>query len=164
MTGTEICDVFDKSFGEVTQKLICVDLQKTTENKKNKMPVLQHGYWELIQTKGYINAQIICHFSEDLFQCIIDTMNGGCTPPKEEIALYLNEYVNIICGHAISKLNNMVKKPSRLSVPSFYRTSEPLHSILDNNQPEFLAYSSKAGKLQVYICCSTENDQKEDAE
>ncbi|MDY3853615.1 MAG: chemotaxis protein CheX [Butyribacter sp.] len=162
MTGREICDVFDRAFGEVTEKLVHIALKKTGDNgDEDTADILLDGYRETIQTKGYINAEIVCHFSEDLFWYIVDTMNGGSTPPKEEIPLYLNEYINIICGHALSNLNNMLNKPSRLSVPSFYKEQEPITVMCDLEQAEYLSYHSKAGVLQVYICYAFESDQKE---
>lgn len=163
MSGTEICDVFDTAFGEITQKLVRIELRKTSEDaEKKNLGTYEEGYWELIQTKGYINVKVICHFSEELFHYITDTMNGGDTPTDEEVSLYLNEYVNIICGHALSKLNDMAKRPSRLSVPSFYRKEEPMDVILDNAPLKFLSYHSRAGNLQVFICFSVENSQKEE--
>lgn len=158
----EICEVFDKAFDEVTKRLVRIELHKVREDvRREETALLERGYRESISTKGYINANIVCHFSDELFRYIIDTMNGGVTPSEDEIPLYLNEYINIICGYALSKLNNMVKKPSRLSVPSFYRLTEPLDSILDLDKIKFLSYDSKMGRLHVYICCSVGSDYEE---
>lgn len=165
MSGVEIYEVFDRAFGEVTKKLVSIDLKKVKEDAGGEETgFLEQGYRESIRTKGYINAKIVCHFSDGLFQYITDTMNGGVTPSDEEVPLYLNEYVNITCGYALSKLNNIVEKPSRLSVPSFYQMKEPLDSMLNLDKVKFLSYDSKVGRLHVYICYSVENDYEEGKE
>lgn len=162
MFDFEICDIFDKAFDEVTKKLIRIELKRAHHIDERKMlEDMQRGYWELIQTKGYVNAKIVCYFSNELFRYITDTMNGGISPPEEEVYLYLNEYINIICGYALSQINNLVKKTSRLSVPSFNKGIDSLETVLDMNQSEFLLYNSSMGSLYVYICYSVDEQQKE---
>ena len=113
----------------MTKKLVNLELHRVAEDDKitaEKVVILKKGYREEIETHGHINSRIVCHFSDELFRYITDTMNNGVTPSEEEIHLFLNEYINIACGHAISSLNNLTGQPSRLTIPRFYRNNDNL--------------------------------------
>ena len=150
MTSSEVKQIFDASFFDITKKLVRLEVsrvEKIEEEQKNT--ILVQGYREKIRTQGAVNATVICQFPEPLFQYIINTMHGGTSPDEEEIPLYINEYMNIICGHAISKINNITKTKSRLSVPEFYGEEDTLEISLEKGQ--YLAYQSPYGLMQVYL-------------
>ncbi len=152
MTGSEVKQIFDASFLDITRKLVRLEIsrmEKTGEEQKKAVP--DQGYREKIQTKGAVNTTVVCHFSEPLFQYIINTMHGGISPEEAEIPLYINEYMNIICGHAISKINNITKTKSRLSVPEFYGDKDVLEVSGKKEKVQYLAYESPYGEMRVYL-------------
>lgn len=152
MTNNEVKQIFDASFLDITKKLVRLEvsrMDKIEEGQDNE--ILAEGYREKIETHGAVNSTIICQFSENLFRYIIDTMHGGTTPDEEEIPLYVNEYMNIICGHAISKINNITQTKSRLSVPEFYKEKDVLNFPGIQEKEQYLAYESQYGVLQVYL-------------
>ena len=129
--------------------------------KEDRSDILSKGYREAIETHGYVNSVIICQFSDDLFRYITDTMNNGVTPSEEEIPLYLNEYINIACGHAISRLNNLAGHSSRLSIPSFYQEEEPLEEKWVTHLGQFISYHTENGRLHMFIKYSLQSEQEE---
>lgn len=150
MTSSEVKQIFDASFFDITKKLVRLEvsrMEKIEEEQKNTM--LVQGYREKIRTQGAVNATVVCKFPEPLFQYIINTMHGGTSPDEEEIPLYINEYMNIICGHAISKINNITKTKSRLSVPEFYGETDTL--AVSSEKGQYLAYQSSYGLMQVFF-------------
>ncbi len=157
----EVKDVFDDAFCDVTKKIVKLDLHKSDEKMQDAQAVSDfQDYREMIQTQGYVNAVIVCRFSNEMFHYITNTMNNGVTPSGEELPLYINEYINIACGCAISRINDMTGQLSRLTVPRFYQCGEPLEGDLDFREQRFLSYDSRLGKLQVYLFYSL-NDYEE---
>ena len=138
-------EIFDTSFCEVTKKLVKLELKKVCNE----------------ETHGYINSIVICQFSDGLFRYIIDTMNNGVTPSEEEIPLYLNEYINIACGHAVSRMNNLAGHSSRLSIPSFYQEEEPLEDKWGIRSGCWLSYHTEIGRLHIFLKYSFQSEQEE---
>lgn len=64
----------------------------------------------MICTSGYLRMEIICDMPESMVLQIVSKMYGGGLPPDEQIPLYIKEYINIVCGHGVSSLNNTLKK------------------------------------------------------
>lgn len=152
MTKSEVKQIFDASFLDITKKLVRLEISRVDHVESiQRNEIFIQGYREKIQTKGAVNTTIISWFSEPLFQYIISTMHGGTSPAEEEIPLYINEYMNIICGHAISKINNITKTKSRLSVPEFYRGKELLEFLAEEEKEQYLTYQSPYGEMQVYL-------------
>ena len=156
MLNMDVKEIFDTSFCEVTKKLVKLELKKVCdeegkEEDKEKADLLSKGYREAIETHGCINSVVICQFSDELFRYIIDTMNNGVTPSEEEAPLFLNEYINIACGHAISRMNNLAGQSSRLSIPSFYQEGEPLEDKWIIHSGRWLSYRTEIGRLHIFI-------------
>ena len=160
----KVDETYDTASCAVTKKLVTRQLQGEAEADRfteEKEVMLEKGYRKVIETKGHINSRIVCHFSDELYRYIIDTMNNGVTPSEEEIHLFLNEYINITCGHAISSLNNLTGKRSRLTIPKFYRNDDQLELTNLNEEGRYLVYRSTTGMLHVFLFYSLQTDQEE---
>lgn len=152
-------ELFDKAFFEVTRKLVQIDFQKTgDEREKEEQALLNQGCRELIETKGSMNSVVVCQFSDELYRVITTTMNGGELPSEDELHLYLNEYMNIICGFAVSQMNNMTGTKSRLSVPRYFKEGDQMDLSLQKQQRYRITYESKYGVLHVFLFYSFNND------
>ncbi|MCD7825030.1 MAG: chemotaxis protein CheX [Clostridiaceae bacterium] len=145
----EVREIFDTAFCDVTKKIVQLDLYKSGQEQQEKLGLQKCR--EVIRTHGYVNAVIVCQFSDEMFRYIPGAMNKGVPPTEEEVPLYINEYINIACGYAISRLNNMAGTPSRLSVPQFYQRGEPLEGDMNFDEKQCLSYRSRIGELQVYL-------------
>ena len=104
-----------------------------------------------VKTKGKFNSTIICGFSSDIFDAIIIGMNDGKMPSEDEKVLYINEYVNIICGRALSEINNRLGRTSRLTVPMMCYDKESI--VIDDSEMEneVLFYETEFGNIEVCI-------------
>ena len=162
--SAKVDETFDIAFCEVTKKLVNLELHRVAEDDEiavEKEVILEKGYREEIKTHGHINSRVVCHFSDELYRYITDTMNNGVTPSEEEIHLFLNEYINIACGHAISSLNNQTGRPSRLTIPKFYRNDDQIELENPDEKGRSLVYRSETGMLHVFLFYSLQTDQEE---
>lgn len=107
-----VYEIFQRAFTEVTMKLTEISLQGGNGNIPAECQVRL-----MLCITGFIEAEIVCVFASRLYQAIVKAMHGGTLPVEEECILYLKEYVNIVCGRAVTVLNNKIGMSSRLSVP-----------------------------------------------
>lgn len=137
--------IFDDAFISISKKLISLELRRKKEE------IISVKYLEFVKTKGKFNSTIICGFSSDIFDAIIIGMNDGKMPSEDEKVLYINEYVNIICGRALSEINNRLGRSSRLTVPMLCSDKESIDIDDSEMENEVLFYETEFGNIEVCI-------------
>ncbi len=145
--SVQVDEVFDRVWVTFTKVLTGLEINRTTEsNWKGKNTLM-----ETIYTSGNFDAYIMCEMDLELYEYIISKMYGGCIPPEEERILYLNEYINIICGRAVSVINNATGYASRLSVPTFYPCGEDFCETESKAEKKTLIYETEKGFMRIVI-------------
>ena len=145
MTEMKVGKIFDDAFISISKKLISLDLRRKKEE------IISVKCMEFVKTKGKFNSTIICGFSSDIFDAIIIGMNEGKMPSEDEKVLYINEYVNIICGRALSEINNRLGRTSRLTVPMMCSDKESIDIDDSEMENEVLFYETEFGNIEVCI-------------
>ena len=145
MTEMKVGKIFDDAFISMSKKLISLDLRRKKEE------IISVKCMEFVKTKGKFNSTIICGFSSDIFDAIIIGMNDGKMPSEDEKVLYINEYVNIICGRALSEINNRLGRTSRLTVPMMCSDKESIDIDDSEMENEVLFYETEFGNIEVCI-------------
>ena len=145
MTEMKVGKIFDDAFISISKKLISLDLRRKKEE------IISVKCMEFVKTKGKFNSTIICWFSSDIFDAIIIGMNDGKMPSEDEKVLYINEYVNIICGRALSEINNRLGRTSRLTVPMMCSDKESIDIDDSEMENEVLFYETEFGNIEVCI-------------
>lgn len=145
MTEMKVGKIFDDAFISISKKLISLDLRRKKEE------IISVKCMEFVKTKGKFNSTIICGFSSDIFDAIIIGMNDGKMPSEDEKVLYINEYVNIICGRALSEINNILGRTSRLTVPMMCSDKESIDIDDSEMENEVLFYETEFGNIEVCI-------------
>ena len=145
MTEMKVGKIFDDAFISISKKLISLDLRRKKEE------IISVKCMEFVKTKGKFNSTIICGLSSDIFDAIIIGMNDGKMPSEDEKVLYINEYVNIICGRALSEINNRLGRTSRLTVPMMCSDKESIDIDDSEMENEVLFYETEFGNIEVCI-------------
>ena len=145
MTEMKVGKIFDDAFISISKKLISLDLRRKKEE------IISVKCMEFVKTKGKFNSTIICGFSSDIFDAIIIGMNDGKMPSEDEKVLYINEYVNIICGRALSEINNRLGRTSRLTVPMMCSDKESIDIDDSEMENEVVFYETEFGNIEVCI-------------
>lgn len=147
-----IVAVFENAFCEVSDRISSIKLQRE-ENLANTdcKDMLEKGYREMIHIHGFMDAVLVCNFTDELFRQIVCAMNGEVMPEEEEVPLYLNEYINIICGYAVSRLNTIIGQKSRVSVPSFLDKEDYLEISMEHKERLVMCFDSPYGLLQTVL-------------
>ena len=145
MTEMKVGKIFDDAFISISKKLISLDLRRKKEE------IISVKCMEFVKTKGKFNSTIICGFSSDIFDAIIIGMNDGKMPSEDEKVLYINEFVYIICGRALSEINNRLGRTSRLTVPMMCSDKESIDIDDSEMENEVLFYETEFGNIEVCI-------------
>lgn len=144
MKEETVNEIFQQSFVDITKKLVGLSLQEREQPEdlleKNRI---------FIFISGFLDSGVVCAFSSELFEYIAEVMYGGVLPSRGEQILYLKEYINIVCGRAVSQFNNATGSFSRLSVP-YYNGEIP---VPKDKRPGklFLYYETDHGDMQIAI-------------
>lgn len=131
----------------VTKVLTGVDLEKTDSNQCTGEKVLT----VMIHTRGFFLANIKCEMNREMYEQILSGMYGGGVLPDDEQSLYMNEYMNIVCGRIVSKVNTLTGSVSKLSVPEYFGENDPDYGRDEQAYHILLAYRCGHGFLRFII-------------
>ncbi len=150
MEMAEVAELFDFAFVSVTQKIASLDLKREPDRDMND----EEKYIGSVSTKGRFNSLIVCEISPEVYDYIIDVMNGGEMMSEDERILYIKEYINIVCGYALSQINNkMGPPPSRLTPPAFGTSDEMMGGEESKSESLNLYYETDMGVMRVSVFC-----------
>lgn len=138
--------IFVDAFVGITRQLASIDLM-CGESAESK---IDDGVICLIQTKGAVKLRVACHMNSRFSQEIVSKMYGGDIDNAEERKLYLNEYMNIVCGYAVSKLNDTTGTRSRISVPQMV-LGDCEGEVFQETKGECYRFCSDFGDMRVNI-------------
>ena len=70
---------------------------------------------------------------------------------EEERALYINEYMNVVCGRIVSKINTLTDSVSKLSVPEYFGENDPDYGRDEQAYHIMLVYRNGQGFVRFII-------------
>lgn len=147
MTDMEVDEIFDCAFVSVSKKIASLNLKRELDRDLNG----ENSYTGSVFTKGKFNSLIVCKISPDVYEHIIYVMNGGTLMADDEKQLYIKEYINIVCGHALSQINNMTGSSSRLTVPEFQAGDKAIEESERKSENLILYYETDIGVIRVSV-------------
>ncbi len=152
----DIEQVFDKAIVTYTGALSKVVLKRDTHEMYDISSSDNSSDYKksIIYTMGTFSSSITCKVHKELYNYIIGMMSGNMSQdPDEQLGiLYFNEYFNIICGQAVSRINDGYGQESRISVPysnGFDKVMLDTHKDTENELK--LVYYSEYGRLLLHI-------------
>lgn len=149
-----ITDYFKIAFEEISLELIKEKLNST--NNTDKIDSLLTDQTEnnvsvLIGITGSYSGRLVLSANSDTVENFVREMNSGMPVDEEEAGNYFAEFANMICGKALSSVNNTTDKiklwlspPAVLSGTGMEIVSLGLHS-------EEIYYTGNTGKIILNI-------------
>lgn len=136
--------IFDEAFTALTRKLSNVELIHT--DKEN---FSQRTHKFAVKTKGAFQGYIFAELENDLLNELVTGINKGRKLQEAEKILFAMEYLNIVCGRALSEINNQTGSGARLTVPQYITGKMP--EELSDSEREILVYQSEYGQLKIKV-------------
>jgi len=147
LTDMEVDGIFDSAFVSVSKKIASLNLRRCLDKELDE----EDSYTGSVYTKGRFNSLIVCEISSAVYEHIIYVMNGGGQVSGEEGLLYINEYINIVCGYALSDISNRIGESSRLTVPVFGKKGEVFKGKIKEPNSVVLYYETDIGVIRVSV-------------
>lgn len=140
----KINKIFEDVIVSVSKKLMQIELESDLKEveEDNVITITLVSF-------GVFNSRIYCYLEKDLVVEMINKMTRGEPILEGEIDLYLKEYLNVICGRAISEINNIVGTASRFTVPDIYQGYKEIEKCYERKE-EFI-YGSEFGMLKLVV-------------
>lgn len=147
MELVEVREIFRHSLTRISGQIAGITLTPA-----DRVEFSEEYYMGVIYTKGKFAAMVEFFWCKELYEYIACQMTGGRGVSDEDKVLYVNEYMNIICGKALSDINNILGKPaSRLSVPAINRGRKTVGAT--GHEDNVLAYKTDHGVMLVRLVC-----------
>lgn len=108
----DVRHLFVDSFTSVTEKVTGFSLEYNEE--ENEFQCAQNVK---IQSVGIFRASLFFSMDKDFEQAVFLAMAKNISAKEDWKELLIGEFINIISGHALTRINNLVGKSSRLTVP-----------------------------------------------
>lgn len=147
VTDMEVDEIFDCAFVSVSKKIASLNLKRNINRDLNG----DDSYTGSVYTKGKFNSLVVCEISSDVYEHIIYVMNSGEPASDDEKLLYINEYINIVCGFALSNISNKIGGSSKLTVPVFLKKGETIREKDRKSKNIVLYYETDIGVLRVTV-------------
>ena len=136
--------IFDDAFTALTTKVSNIELKRVTKGE-----FIQKSHRFVVKTKGAFQGYILAEIEHDLLGEIVTTINKGRKLQEAEKILFAMEYLNIVCGRALSEINNQTGSSSRLTVPQYVTGKVP--EMMSDGEKEKLYYQSAFGQLKINL-------------
>lgn len=147
MTDVKVEEIFDCAFVSVTKKIASLDLCRKSDGSLK----IDDEYAGSVYTTGMFNSLVVMEFSPAICKHIIFTMTNGAEVTDEERLLYMKEYVNIVCGRAISAINDETGSISRITIPAFHSLEEIISEVDKKSKKIVLHYETDIGIICVSV-------------
>lgn len=109
----DIGAVYEEAFSSFTKKVAAIELTEAEGGRE----AIKENYTFVIYTTGIFESAFKCEIENSLFDKIALNLNKGEALEEDMKLLYVAEYLNIVCGRALSTINGALKSVSRLTVP-----------------------------------------------
>lgn len=114
-SNLDVVAIYKDTFTSVTKKIAAVELEET----KAEDLAMQEKYVFVVHTMGAFESAFKCEIENGLFLQIAWNLNKGQDLSEDMKVMYLTEYLNIICGRALSSINGKLGSRSKLTVPKY---------------------------------------------
>jgi len=146
-----IRQIFADTILELTKEVVNVELVEQEVQTEN----WDEGYVFGVEIHGAFQASVIYHFEKTTIEGFVECLAEGMELTKEEQVLYAIEYLNITCGRALSKLNNLLERASRLSVPELLEYPEN-KKVSEGEEVLSWSFNSKYGGFRMEMIYSAD--------
>ncbi len=141
---TSIAQLLDHSVHEITSKVAKMEIKRIPSTSK---AVLRWNCF-LVRTKGDYRAMLAMSAEESVFYEIARRMKGKSEVSEADIAVYVTEYYNILCGYFISAFNRRKKLKARFGIPEFIKGQHIQGTDLGHESVSFF-YQSAWGLIHI---------------
>lgn len=153
----DVVAIYEDTFISLTERVAAIELYEVNTDDI----VLQEKYVFLIHTAGAFVSALTCEIDTSLLEQIALNLNKGEALLRDEKILYITEYLNIVCGRAVSSINEVLKSASRITVPKCIMGAEEYQEET-YLQEDKIGFATKYGNMQIVLKYNYETQRRQD--
>jgi CheY-specific phosphatase CheX len=151
-----ITDYFKVAFEEISFKLIKEKLNSTNNTSSDKIDTLltaptENNVFVLIGITGSYSGRLVLSANTDTVDNFVREMNAGIPVDSEESGNYFAEFANMICGKALSSVNNTTDNIKLWLSPPAVLSGTGMEIISLGLHAEEIYYTGNTGKIILNI-------------
>lgn len=142
-----VSQIFDGAFVLLTEDIASIVL----EHRLAEESFFECHKTFVIRTKGVFIGCVQTDIEDCLLDKIVSNISKGAKLQDTEMILYTMEYLNIVCGRALSEINNLIGKSSRLTVPQYIQNVAKVRPFPDDEECDKIYFDSEFGKMNITV-------------
>lgn len=149
-TEERLYEVLDSAVKDISHRVVKIDVVNVPE--RGGIPALQpcNIY---TKTRGDYEMTFVLCTEYEMLKKMTSNMKRGAEASEEDVPLYMEEFLNILCGHIVSKMNKSEKLKVFFDVPRFVRGEYRGNGSPAGFSGEY-CYDSPYGSLELKVFCS----------
>lgn len=111
-------EILDSAVKDISHRVVNIDVVNSPDNNKKTSLQPCSVY---TKTKGDYEMTFVLSTDYEVLKQMTQNMKRGAEASEEEVPLYIQEFLNILCGHIVSKMNKRTNLKVFFDVPSFVK-------------------------------------------
>lgn len=144
-------EILDSAVKDISHRVVKLDVVNMPEN--SCVTALQPCNIHTKTNGDYEMTFVLCTDYQVLKE-MTRNMKRGAEASEEDVPLYMQEFLNILCGHIVSKMNKRTNLKVFFDVPCFVRGE---FKAKNEDQSKFsgkYCYDSPYGSLELQVLCN----------
>ena len=109
-------EILDSTVKDISHRVTNIDVVYLPENKKLSS---SRPYSVYTKTKGDYEMTFALSTDYEVFKQMTRNMKRGAEAGEDEVPIYIQEFLNILCGHIVSKMNKRTNLKVFFDIPCF---------------------------------------------
>lgn len=144
----DVGELFISRYKDVTAFLTCVELEEVLPFELDKDCI--SGRVKIKPGASY-ELVLICCMSQELANQIVSDMSEKTVNSREDIMIYIREYINIATGQAISTINNLIGKSARFGIPEVQNEKIDMSNVDKYESYTSVFFTSEYGEMILKV-------------
>lgn len=146
-TEAKLFQILDSSVKDISRKVAKIEVANKPELKALSAA---RPCWIYTKTKGDYDLSFALCADYGVLEAITRNMKRGADADQDDVKLYMQEFLNILFGHIVSRMNQSIQVKVFFDVPRFTCCAE--EKPVDNRPVKFHSkyyYDSPYGELEL---------------
>ena len=149
-SGEGLFEILDSAVKDISHRVVAIDVVNSSDSSElaSSQPCSIYT-----RTKGDYDMTFVLSTDFAVLRQMTRNMKRGAEASEEEVPLYMQEFLNILCGHIVSRMNKRANLKAFFDVPNFMQGEFKPGSGTPAKFTEYY-YSSPYGMLEIKVLCN----------
>ena len=150
-SGERLFDILDSAVKDISRRVVNIDVTNSSDSNEISSSRPCSVY---TRTRGDYDMTFVLSTDYAVLKQMTRNMKRGAQTNEEEVPLYMQEFLNILCGHIVSKMNKRTNLKVFFDVPNFMQGEFKPGGGAPAKFTEDYYYDSPYGLLGIKVLCN----------